>query len=89
MLKLIVFALFVAGASAFWASCNIPGVLDPDRIESPSCSGDRCTVQRGEILIADVFLTPNKAHEHLMVTVTAFIFGVGVNVGIYNLFVNF
>lgn len=44
----------------------------------------RCRITRGELLNADVYITPTRAHSRLDVRVTAYIFGIGVNVRIDN-----
>ena len=85
MLKLVAFAFFVASTNAFWTGCNIPGVIGPDRVESPFCSATSCSLTRGQTLLADVWFTPVRAHTHLMVAVTAFIAGIGVPVKIKKL----
>lgn len=80
MFKFLVFTLFVVGTNAFWRSCNIPGVITPDRVESPFCSGDRCIVTRGDTLVADAWVTPIRAHQRLDVTATAFAGPIGLPV---------
>lgn len=81
MLKFVVLVLLVASANAsFWRSCNIAGVITPDRIESPFCGGDRCVVNRGDTLLADAWITPVRAHARLDLTVTAFVGPIGINV---------
>lgn len=82
MFKLVAFVLLFAGTNAFWQECtDRPGALPPNSIESPACSGDRCTATRGEVLEANVFMTPDRIHAVLDVRVTAYIFGIGINVG--------
>lgn len=73
MLKLFAFALLVANVSAFWQSCNIPGVLTPDHIVSPVCQpgAARCQVTRGQVLEADAFFTPQAVHHRMDATATA------------------
>ena len=81
MFKLLLVVLLVATANAsFWRSCNIAGVVTPDRIESPFCSGDRCVVTRGDTLLADGWFTPVRAHSRLDLTVTAFVGPIGLPV---------
>lgn len=81
MFKLFVFVLLVATAKAsFWRSCNIAGVVTPDRIESPFCAGDRCVVTRGDTLLADGWFTPVRSHSRLDLTVTAFVGPIGLPV---------
>jgi hypothetical protein len=88
MFKFIAFALLVTGTQAFWTGCNLPGVLTPDSIVSPACSGDRCTVVRGETLFADVFFTPTAAHTELIATATAYhmLLPGGLNVSSFEFF---
>lgn len=83
MLKLITFLLLVATARAqFWRACTGPlaNAVTPDDVQSPACSGTSCTIGRGEILRANAFFTPIRAHARLDVAVTAFVLGVGVPV---------
>ena len=81
MLKFIALAVIVAlsGAEAFWSACPGFNGVTPRQITSASCSGNLCTVTRGEPLVADAFLTFNQAHQALNVRVTAYILGIGVN----------
>ncbi|XP_070508416.1 uncharacterized protein [Chironomus tepperi] len=72
--------LAISGANAFFACCSDqPNAVCPRTVTSPSCSGTRCTVSRGEILQADAFFTPVRAHARLDVETTAYVLGVGVN----------
>lgn len=80
MWKFLAIALLITGSNAFWTGCNIPGVISPDRVESPFCSATSCTVQRGQTLLADAWITPVRAHARLDVTVTAFVAGIGIPV---------
>ncbi|KAG5673376.1 hypothetical protein PVAND_003432 [Polypedilum vanderplanki] len=82
MFKLIALTVLLAlsGANAFWSACSdLPNALAPRTVESASCSPTLCTVTRGETLIADAYMTFNQAHSRLDVSVTAYIFGIGVN----------
>ena len=80
MFKFIILAvLAVASADAFWAPCSDHAGNAPSSVVSPSCSGNLCTIQRGETLIADMTHTFTAAHSRLDVRVTAFILGVPVN----------
>lgn len=77
---LALFLLAFSSANAFWSACtDRAGAIAPNRIESASCSGNLCTVVRGETLIADAFATFTAAHNTLTVRVTAYILGIGVN----------
>lgn len=77
---LLLTVLTFASANAFWSACtDRPGAVAPNNVVSPSCSGDLCTIQRGESLLADVFTFFNAAHQRLDVRVTAYILGIGVN----------
>lgn len=79
MFKFLLLAvLAVASADAFWTACAGVGNA-PTSIVSPSCSGNLCTVQRGETLVADATHTFTAAHSRLDVRVTAFILGIPVN----------
>ena len=80
MYKFIVIALLaVASADAFWTPCSDHPGTAPSSVVSPSCSGNLCTVQRGETLHADATVTFTAAHSRLDVRVTAFILGIPVN----------
>ncbi|XP_070508064.1 uncharacterized protein [Chironomus tepperi] len=80
MFKFIVLAvLAVASVDAFWSPCSDHAGNAPSSIVSASCSGNLCTVQRGETLIADATHTFTAAHSRLDVRVTAFILGIPVN----------
>ncbi|XP_070499664.1 uncharacterized protein [Chironomus tepperi] len=80
--KFTIFVIFLTIsclAEAFWSDCpgsNVPG---PDDIVSPNCSGDRCRAVRGESLIARIYATPQAVHHELIARVTAFVFGIGIN----------
>lgn len=81
----VIFLTFLLAYSAeanFWSQCSdLPNALAPDLIISTACpeGATRCTATRGEPLNADVYLTPIHAHAQLEVVVTAFIFGIGIN----------
>ncbi|KAL7031648.1 hypothetical protein ACKWTF_007085 [Chironomus riparius] len=64
---------------AFWSAC--PGTTLPslDSMESPSCT-DRCRAVRGEVFYGTLRMTFQEAHQELRSRVTAFIFGIGVNI---------
>lgn len=80
----IVVLLAISGANAdFWRGCNIPGVVTPNRVESPFCSGTSCIVSRGDTLVADAWVTPVKVHHRLDVSVTAFVGPVGIPVSFF------
>lgn len=81
MYKLLILTLIsLASVNAFWSPCtDRPGAIAPNRVESAACSGNLCTITRGETLIADVFGVFTAAHHRLDVRVTAYIFGIGVN----------
>ncbi|KAG5673378.1 hypothetical protein PVAND_003434 [Polypedilum vanderplanki] len=81
MFKFVIFGilLVLSSANAFWTRCaDHPNAVAPDHITSPACTPERCTATRGEVLTADVLLTPIRAHNRLDVRVTAFVLGVGV-----------
>jgi hypothetical protein len=82
MYKAIVLVLILAlsSANAFWSACtDRPGAIAPERIESPFCTGNLCTVVRGETLTADAWISSPNSHAILTVRVTAYILGIGVN----------
>ena len=81
MYKILVLALLAVSAECqFWSACtDRPGAITPNRIESAACSGNLCTIARGETLVADAFATFTSAHNHLEVRVTAYILGIGIN----------
>lgn len=81
MFKLVALTvlLAIAGTDAFWNCCaNQPNAVCPRSVVSPACSGDICTVTRGEQLTANAFFTPVRAHSELRVTVTTTIAGITV-----------
>jgi hypothetical protein len=81
MLKLAVLGLLLAlsGANAFWSLCaDHPNAIGPDSVSSPFCDAVRCTATRGEVLTADIFITPIKAHARMDVRVTGFLLGIGI-----------
>ena len=80
MWKLFFYALLVVSINAFWSNCNIPGVIGPDRVESPFCNVTNCFVERGQTLTGDAWWTPIRVHQRLDLSVTAFIAGIGVPV---------
>lgn len=81
MLKFLALTFLLATANAtFFRSCNIPGVITPDNVESPFCGVDRCTMTRGDTLVADVWATPVRAHQRLILSVVAFVAGIGIPV---------
>lgn len=83
MFKIIVFSVlfvFTGAQASFHACCtDLPNAVCPSRVTSPSCSGTRCTVTRGQQLEAEAHFTPVRAHSRLDVVVTAYALGVGVN----------
>lgn len=90
MFKFFALALLAVGAHAqatFWETCNIPGVVTPDNVVSNVCSGNRCTVTRGETLFADAFFTPTAVHTELIATATAhhLLLPGGLNVSVYSI----
>ena len=87
MFKIVAITLLVAlsGANAsFWSACSGVGsnVVAPTSITSPSCVGDRCTVTRGQTLIANAVIPWTAAHQRLDVTILVFILGIGIPVQI-------
>lgn len=86
MMKILAIAFLIGAINAqqsFWRVCtDQPGATSPNRIVSEACDEavGRCRITRGEVLNADVYITPVKAHARLDVRVTAYIFGIGVNV---------
>lgn len=80
MWKFFIYALLVVSINAFWSNCNIPGVIGPDRVESPFCNVTNCFVERGQTLTGDAWWTPIRAHHQLDLSVTAFVAGIGVPV---------
>ncbi|XP_070506505.1 uncharacterized protein [Chironomus tepperi] len=67
---------------AFWTDCPGSGVIGPDSITSPNCTADRCRVVRGEVMTADILVTWSGNHHELATRITAFMFGVGINLPI-------
>ncbi|XP_070508082.1 uncharacterized protein [Chironomus tepperi] len=76
---LALFLLAVSSASAFWSAClDRPGVLAPTSITSPACSGNLCTVVRGETLNSDVYFVFPAAYSRLDVRISVILYGVEV-----------
>lgn len=68
---LAIFALAFASANAFWTGCIGGGPL-PTSVSSPACSGNSCSVTRGQVLQATVVFPANVAAPVLDITIQAF-----------------
>jgi hypothetical protein len=77
----IVILSLVFSASAFWSRCDdIPNAVFPYDVISPSCpvGGTHCIATRGQPLEADAYWRPVAAHNVLSIYVTAYVFGIGL-----------
>ncbi|XP_070506475.1 uncharacterized protein [Chironomus tepperi] len=84
----LIFFVAVFGSSlAFWSACTGSILPTIDSFESPSCT-DRCRVTRGDTFYGTIRMTFREAHQELQTRVTAFIFGIGVNIPIDPAFQN-
>jgi hypothetical protein len=86
MLKVVLITVLLLAYSVeanFWSACTAtsPNAVAPTSIVSSACTpgSTRCIATRGQPLTAEATFTPIRAHDDLDVVVTAFIFGIGVN----------
>ncbi|XP_070506660.1 uncharacterized protein [Chironomus tepperi] len=79
ILLIVLVALVFHKSHGFWSECPGTGLPTLDSLESPNCSRDRCTAIRGEEFVARIHVTLHGAHNELRTRLTAFFFGIGIN----------